>query len=325
MSTPSPASENTADREIVISRVFHAPRELVWQAMTDPQHVVNWWGPRGFRTTIERMDLRPGGVWQQVMHGPDGTNYPNKSTFREIVKPERIVYTHAGGRENGPGTSFEATWTFEVVEGNRTRLTLRQVFASPEDRDFIVREFGAIEGGKQTLTRLSEHLAAKVTRPFLITREFAAPRPLVWQAWTERDRLLRWFGPKGFTMTSATMDFRVGGMYHYGLRTPDGKDFWGKFVYREIVPHDKIVWVNSFSDAQGGTTRHPFTTAAWPLELLTEVTFQETAGRTTVTVLWVPLDATEEERAAFEGGRESMKMGWTGTMEQLTEYIAAQG
>src|ERR1700678_444638 len=94
--------ENSADREIVISRVFDAPRELVWQAMTDPLHVIHWWGPRGFTTTIEEMNVRPGGVWKQVMHGPDGTDYPNKSIFTEVVKPERLVYAHGGGKKGGP-------------------------------------------------------------------------------------------------------------------------------------------------------------------------------------------------------------------------------
>jgi uncharacterized protein YndB with AHSA1/START domain len=149
---------DTSDREILISRVFEAPRELVWQAMTDPQHVVHWWGPRGFTTTIEEMDVRPGGVWKHVMHGPDGANYPNKSTFKEVVKPERIVYSHGGGREGGPGVSFVATWTFDTVEAGKTRVTIRMVFLSAKDRDCIVKEFGAIEGGRQTLERLGEHL-----------------------------------------------------------------------------------------------------------------------------------------------------------------------
>ncbi len=148
-----------AARQIVISRVFDAPRELVWEAWTDPGQVVKWWGPDGFTTTIEKMDVRPGGVWQHVMHGPDGTNYPNKSVFVEVVKPERIVYTHGGGREGGPGVHFEATWTFEAIADGRTRLTIRQLFPSAADRERIVKEFGAIEGGKQTLARLAEHLA----------------------------------------------------------------------------------------------------------------------------------------------------------------------
>jgi uncharacterized protein YndB with AHSA1/START domain len=149
--------EETADREIVLTRVFDAPRELVWEAWTDPKHVVNWWGPRGFTTTIEKMDVRPGGVWKHVMHGPDGTDYPNSSVFKEVVKPERIVYSHGGGKKGEPGAHFVATWTFEAL-GDKTRVTMRGVFDTAADRDRVVKEYGAIEGGKQTLERFAEYL-----------------------------------------------------------------------------------------------------------------------------------------------------------------------
>ena len=105
------------------------------------------------------MDFRVGGTWKHVMRGPDGTKYPNESVFKEIVKPERIVHTHSGKREDGPGTSFERTVTLDALDAHRTRVTLRGVFPSPAERDFVVKEFGAIEGGKQTLERLSEYLS----------------------------------------------------------------------------------------------------------------------------------------------------------------------
>ena len=147
-----------SDREIIISRIFDAPRELVWEAWTNPEHVLHWWGPNGFTTTIKQMDFRVGGVWEHVMHGPDGTDYPNGSVFREIVEPERIVFSHGGAREDGPGAHFVATWTFEAL-GKQTRLTIHMVFDTPAERELVVTEFGAIEGGKQTLARLAEFLA----------------------------------------------------------------------------------------------------------------------------------------------------------------------
>ena len=153
----NPAVE-TADREIVITRVFDAPRERVFNAMIDPKQVVQWWGPKGFTTTIEKMDVRPGGVWKHVMHGPDGTDYPNKSVFIEIVKPERIVYSHGGGKKGGPAAQFQATWTFEAL-GAKTKLTLQMVFPSAAARDQVVKQYNAIEGGNQTLDRLAGHLA----------------------------------------------------------------------------------------------------------------------------------------------------------------------
>jgi uncharacterized protein YndB with AHSA1/START domain len=456
-------AEDTASREIVITRVVDAPRELVWLAWTDPRHVVHWWGPRGFSTKIKRMDFRIGGVWEHVMCGPDGVNYPNKSTFKDIVPLERITYAHGGGREDGPGASFQATWTFETVAGGKTRLTGRMVFPTAEARDFVAREFGAVEGGRQTLERLGEFLvrmpvvierdlAAPIAavwsaltdvtqmkkwymeelsafepvvgfetqfnvhhegkdflhhwkvaevvagrkisyawtfpkfpgqslvtfelsavagrthlvlthtgletfradqhpdlavakfqsgwtslveslqgfvatnpppaaKPFVITRVFAAPRELVWQAWTEAGHLARWFGPKGFTTPVARLDFRPGGMFHYCQQSPDGKQLWGRFVYREIAPPERIVWVNSFSDESGGVGRHPFS-ATWPQEMLTVVTFAGQAGKTTVTVTWTALNATPAEQQTFDSSHDGMIQGWNGTFDQLAAYLA---
>jgi uncharacterized protein YndB with AHSA1/START domain len=151
-------AEDTSTREIVLTRVFDAPRELIWNAWTDPKQVVQWWGPRGFTTTIHEMDVRPGGVWRHTMHGPDGTDYPNKGVFIEIVRPERIVYSNAGGKKGDPGAQFQATWTFEA-QGDKTKLTLRMVFPTAAVRDHVIKVYGAVEGGKQTLERLAEHLA----------------------------------------------------------------------------------------------------------------------------------------------------------------------
>ncbi|HUJ44413.1 MAG TPA: SRPBCC domain-containing protein [Opitutaceae bacterium] len=314
---------DSASREIVVSRVFDAPRELVWQAMTDPQHVVRWWGPNGFTTTIANMDVRPGGVWQHVMHGPDGTDYPNKSVFQEVVKPERIVYSHGGGRKGGRSVHFVTTWTFEALDGNKTRLTMHSVFPSSAARDFAVKEYGAIEGGKQTLARLAEHLPmmTPAAKEFVLTRTFAAPRALVWRAWTEAELLQRWFGPKGFTMPACSLDLRPGGVFHYGMKSPDGHEVWGKWTFREIVPPEKLVVIISFSDAQGGVTRHPLS-AHWPLETLSTMTLTELDGKTTVTLRWAPHAATEIERQAFDSSHEGMRQGWAGTMEQLEAYLA---
>ena len=322
MSSPN---QSTSDREIVMSRIFDAPRELVWQAMTDPKHVGHWWGPRGFSTTIETMDVRPGGIWKHTMRGPDGTHYPNQSVFQEVVRPERIVYAHSGHREGGPGVGFVATWTFEAPAPGKTKVTIRMVFPSAENRDFTVKEFGALEGARQTLERLSEHLPKMAAAPgeFVISRVFAAPRDLVWQAWTQVERLQQWFGPKGCTTPLAQLDFRVGGKFHYCMVTPDGTKMWGRFVYREITPPERLVWINSFSDEQGGLARHPFNDT-WPQEMLTVVTFTEQEGKTSVTVKWTPLNASAEEQKTFDANHDSMNGGWGGTFERHAAYLAKQ-
>jgi uncharacterized protein YndB with AHSA1/START domain len=156
---------------------------------------------------------------------------------------------------------------------------------------------------------------------FVISRTLVAPRERVWAAWTERDRLMRWFGPKGFVMRRAALDLRPGGSFHYCLAAPDGKEIWGKFVYREIAPPERIVLVNSFSDARGGLARHPMN-ATWPLRLLSTTTFAESGGTTTMTLSWAPLDPAPEERKAFDSSHDSMRAGWTGTLDRLAAYLA---
>lgn len=145
------------DREIFITRDFNTPRERLWEAMTNPKHVVHWWGPRGFTTTVEKMDFRVGGVWKHVMRGPDGTEYPNQSVFKEIIKPEKIVFAHKGAKKGGRGVHFVSTWSFDVLEKNRSRVSIRMVFPKTEMRDFVVKEHNAIEGGRETLGRLAKY------------------------------------------------------------------------------------------------------------------------------------------------------------------------
>ncbi len=145
------APEDTSDREIVVTRVFDAPRALVFKLWTDPQHVARWWGPNGFSTTTYEMDVRPGGVWRFVMHGPDGRDYQNKVAYVEIAEPERLVYKHVSGPQ------FQMTVTFADA-GDKTRLTARMLFESATLRNKVIEEFGAVEGLKQTLGRLDDYV-----------------------------------------------------------------------------------------------------------------------------------------------------------------------
>lgn len=299
-------------RMIVGTRVFDAPRELVFDAFTDAKHISNWWGPRGFTTTTHEMDVRPGGKWLFVMHGPDGTDYDNEIVYLEVVRPERLTYTH------GPAPVFDVVITFEE-EGNKTRMTMRSIFASAEVRDQVAEDFGAIEGMNQTLERLQEELGKHGA--FVISRTFDAPRDLMFQVWTECEHLSHWWGPKGATVSSCRNDLRPGGLMHYAMRTSEGEEIWGRWVYREIDEPERIVFISSFSDPEGGLTRHPFA-AEWPLQMLTVITFDERDGGTLVTVRWSPYDASDLERTTFDSGHDSMRGGWTGTFEQLADYLA---
>ncbi|HVZ38052.1 MAG TPA: SRPBCC domain-containing protein [Candidatus Kapabacteria bacterium] len=155
-----------------------------------------------------------------------------------------------------------------------------------------------------------------------LTRVFDAPRDLVYRAWTEPERLAQWWGPKGFTMEIAWLDLRPGGVFHYRMRSPNGEEMWGKFVYREVVPPERLVFVNSFSDEEANVVRNPFR-ADWPLEVQSTLTLTEEEGRTTLTMTGIPVNATEPEREAFIAGRAGMQEGFKGTWDQLDEYLAS--
>jgi uncharacterized protein YndB with AHSA1/START domain len=298
-----------SDREIVIARDFDAPRELVWQAWTDPKQVVLWWGPRGFTTTIQVMDVRPGGVWEHVMHGPDGTQYPGRSVFHKVVEPERIVFSHGGGREGAPSVQFVSTWTFEVVEAGKTRVTIRMVFPTAAERDRVARDFGAVEGGNETLGRLAGHLrdAQPAEREIVLTRVFDAPSELVFRMWTDPGHLARWWGPRGFTNPVCETDLRPGGAYRIVMRAPDGHEYPCQGVYREIVRPERLVFTNNAVGTDGSLV----------IEGLTTVLFAEEGGKTTVTLRTRGKAVVAYARAYLSG----MEIGWSQSLEKLQEEV----
>jgi uncharacterized protein YndB with AHSA1/START domain len=146
----------TADREVVISRVIDAPRELVFEAFTEVRHLSQWWGPDGFTTTTRSFEFRVGGVWDFVMHGPDGTDFHDWITWTEIVPPERIAMTHGAFRDDPD--AFTALLTFEAA-GDGTRIVMHTVFPTKEMRDEAAERYRAVEGGQQTLAKLADYVA----------------------------------------------------------------------------------------------------------------------------------------------------------------------
>src|ERR1700759_5382784 len=150
------AGSATADREIVITRVIDAPRELVFEAFTEDRHLSQWWGPQGFTITTSAFEVRIGGEWVFVMHGPDGTDYQEWISWTEITPPERIVLLH--GESRGDPNAFQSVLTFEP-NGTATRIEMRTVFPTKELRDEAVEKYHAIEGGRQTLNNLAAYVA----------------------------------------------------------------------------------------------------------------------------------------------------------------------
>lgn len=156
---------------------------------------------------------------------------------------------------------------------------------------------------------------------FHISRNVAAPIAMVWKAYTEQEPLMQWFGPSGFSLPYNHFDLRVGGHFHYCLRTPTGLDMWGKWTFMDIAAPHKLSMVITFSDAQGGVTRHPLS-PNWPLQTLSTTTFAEAGDKTLVSIDWEPYQATHDEIAAFRAGHAAMAQGCNASFDQLDTYLA---
>ena len=144
-------SNETSDRELIITRTLKAPIDLVWEVWTNPEHIANWWGPNGFTNTITTMDVTPGGKWNLVMHGPDGKDYKNESVFKEVILHEKIVYEHVSYPK------FIATINFHE-QGDETAITWHMLFETREQFVNVVKTFKADEGLKQNIEKIEVYL-----------------------------------------------------------------------------------------------------------------------------------------------------------------------
>ncbi len=296
----------TSDRELVFTRLFDAPRELVFEAWTDPKHLPHWWGPNGFTTTVHELDLRTGGTWRLTMRGPDGRDYKNRLVFLEVVRPERLVYKHVPEPGSEPAT-HESTVTF-TARGKQTEVTMRMLFTSGTEREHIATKYGAIEGGKQTLGRLAGYLPAMTVPELVLTRVFDAPRDLVFKAWTERDRLQRWWGPKDFTNPVCEVDARPGGSMRIHMRAPDGAIYPMTGVFLELVEPERLVFVSGALDHNGNKM----------FEVLTTVIFEDHGKKTKLTLNARVIMATAQAAPHLAG----MRQGWASSLDRLAAEVA---
>lgn len=142
------------EHAITVTRIINATPERIWQALTQPEQVAEWWGPSGFKNTIKEMDVRPGGSWTFIMHGPDGKDYPNELTYEEVIENERLSYLHQENTEYGLA-AWHAELTLEKVGDSQTKVTLVNRFASEEEKTKHIEIMHAVEGANQTLERLA--------------------------------------------------------------------------------------------------------------------------------------------------------------------------
>jgi uncharacterized protein YndB with AHSA1/START domain len=317
------------EREVKIVRTFDAPRALVWQAWTDPTHVARWWGPRGFTNPVCEWDARPGGRFHVVMRASDEiakmigrADHPMTGEFTEVVPMDRLAFVSTAVDDSGTPL-LESLTTIRFAERNgKTEMVLR---ASAKGLvEIAARMLEGMEAGwTQSIDKLEEHLGTPAANApeFTVQRTFKATREAVWKAHSELDRLSKWWGPQGFEWIGGTLDFRPGGVFHYGMRAPNGGEMWGKFVYRDIAAPERIVFVNSFSDRDGNTVRAPFA-EDFPLEILNVLTLTELHGTTTLSLRGSPLNATEAEKKRYESMKPSMSGGFNATYNHLEQYLA---
>ena len=311
------------ESELRLVRVFDAPVALVWDAWVKEEHVAQWWGPRGFTLTTTSKDVRPGGRWVYTMHGPDGTDYPNITTYHVVEPHAKLVYDHGATAEREP--LFRVSVTFRERQG-RTEMDLTMALATAEAareaRAFIKRA-----GGESTWDRFGEYLEQVQGREgvFLITRSFAADQQTVFGMWVDPDHYVRWMGPTGSTMSFLRADVREGGSTLWAMTMADGSTKHGMLNYRTIRPYDLFVYSQHFSDASGALCKPSFA-PTYPDRLLTTVTLTpEGAEETRVTVRWEILGAaTVAERDTFETMKTSMTPGWTGAFDKLEAMLGAR-
>ena len=307
--------EAASDREITLTRLIDAPLERVWRAWTDNKEIVQWWGPHGFTNETRSREFKPGGTWKHTMIGPDGARYPNAAKYVEIVEREKIVVINGGGKEfDDKGLNMRATITF-APRGDKTLITMRTEFPTVAMREQSVKVYNAIQGGEQTLSRLNAHCAGQ----FIVFRYVDAPRERVWRAWTDPKEMSAWFGPKGSETTHSDLDFRVGGSYHYAMRSGD-VEMWGLAMYREIEKPAKLVYVQQFSDKDRGLGVHPMA-PNWPKRMLTTVLFQDFGPKTLISLYWAPVEASAAELETFAGGMAGMNQGWSGSFDRLDAFL----
>jgi uncharacterized protein YndB with AHSA1/START domain len=257
---PDHAAASPSRAEIIITRVFDAPLELVWKAWTDPQHVAQWWGPRGFTTTVTELDLRPGGRWRYCMRGPEGTEHPVKGVFEEVVPKARIVTSNKFDDDFKHPTVTDlpsglvTMYLFEDL-GHQTRLTLRLLHPSVDDRRKH-ESMGVVAGWNSSLDCLAEHLVKLAAEPAVVrvSRRFEAPAELVFDSWLEPARIGTWmFGAnvRDEEVLHLEVDPRIGGSFSFLVRR-QGTEFDHVGTYREIDRPRRLVFTWGIAGESAG-------------------------------------------------------------------------
>jgi uncharacterized protein YndB with AHSA1/START domain len=314
-------------QEVIVTRMIHAPREVVFKTVTDPLLVPRWWGPRRLTTTVHKMTVMPGGMWRFLQRDKEGKEFGFHGVYHDVIIPERLVYTME--YEGMPG---HATFIIDdfIDKNGMTIMISKTIFQSIEDRDQMI-QWQMEEGSTEITDRLNELLAkddnqnrkeATMThqegngKSISISRVFNAPRERVWQRWTDPEQYMCWWGPKDFTAPYAKFDLRPGGKYLYCMRGPDGKEYWGTGIYKEIIEKNRLVYTDSFADEYGNVVASSYygLGSDLPMEMEVELTLEDLDGKTRMTL----------EHCGIPDGEmaEQTKAGWNESFDKLAECLS---
>jgi uncharacterized protein YndB with AHSA1/START domain len=309
-------------REVVITRTFDAPRELVWKVWTDPEHLRAWWGPHGYDAPHPSVDLRAGGFMNLDMRAPDGTLLPNPTTIREVKPPEKLVIASTAFADEKGNAQLEILQTFTFAEDKgKTRLTIKATVLTAAAAALPALK-GMRQGWTESLEKIDEHLAmlrwveaagGKATQngttflvpagtPVVVTaRTFDAPRDLVWRALTDPAMRSQWWGPADLTNHVREMDVRPGGKWRIDqTRNGETFSFWGEF--RAVMKPARLVDTFNFAD--------------FP-PVVETITLAERGGRTTLTLVGRS-DSVAARDAAVKTG---MERGARESMDRLAALL----
>ncbi len=311
-------------KEMIITRTFDAPRELVWKAWTEPEYFMRWWGPKGFTAPVIRIDLREGGRYLWCMRSPEGQEFWSTGEYREIARPEKIVYTDSFSDAEGnvvPASHYGmsgdwplellVTVTFEEDDG-RTTMTLRSA-GIPAGQMYDMSRAGwnesldklakVLEEGEAAMAKT--HSTAEPGRQDIVTtRIFDAPRDLVWRAVTDPEFIPRWWGPRSLTTTVEQMDVRPGGIWRFVQRDAEGNEYAFRGVYHDITPPERLIYTFEFEGMPGHV-------------LLETVTLEDLNGRTKMTDRSV-FQTVEDRDGMLASGMEE---GAAESMDRFAELL----
>lgn len=320
---------NQTSSDLVIERIINAPRELVWKAWTEPEHIMRWRGPKDFTTPVFRVDLRVGGESFGCMRSPDSKDYCGKGIYLEIVPFERLIMTDSFADKSGnivPASYYGMSGDFPLEmritlllkeHDGQTKLTLRHSgIPAGEERE------GARQGWNESLDKLDWYLEKEKStmsavsgenvpffdfpsdREVVITRLFDAPREMVFQASTNPDLIPQWWGPESYMTRVEKMDMRPGGEWRFVQRDGAGNEYVFKGVYREVIPPEK--------------ESHTFEFEGMPGHILIETsTFEDLNGKTRLKITEL-FQSREDRDGMFSSG---MKQGATESANRMEKLL----